>query len=141
MTLCLSQIEQQLQVSAPAQEGDGWTFKLGIEIRSESNQREHWRMRHNRVKLQRATVGQALWARELLLKRERPQLPLTVRFTRLAARKLDSDNLVGGFKACRDEVASWLGVNDNDPRVTWEYQQAKGKGFAARIEIVETKDA
>lgn len=117
----------------------GWTLTMSLRIQSEANMREHWTTKAKRVKTQRSVVGHALWFRELVLKRPRPELPVRVRFTRLAARMLDSDNLCGGFKACRDEVASWLGVNDNDPRVTWEYGQAKGKGYACRIEIVETR--
>ena len=133
-TLCLSQIEQQLRTKVVELE-PGWNLSIALRIHSEANQREHWATKAKRVKMKRGVVGHALWFRELILKRPRPELPVTVIFTRLAARRLDDDNLCGGFKACRDEVASWLGVNDNDPRVTWRYAQERGKGFACRIEI------
>src|ERR1043165_6882058 len=103
--LCLSQIEQQLRVSAHDQGGEGWTITLPIKIEGEKNLREHWAKKAARVKKQRQTVGQALWARELLLKRDRPKPPIVVRLTRMAARKLDDDNLARGFSAVRDEIA------------------------------------
>lgn len=54
-------------------------------------------------------------------------LPARVRLTRVSAGTLDDDNLRGALKGVRDGVADRLGVKDNDPRVTWEYGQAKGK--------------
>ena len=49
--------------------------------------------------------------------------PLLVTLTRESAGILDDDNLRGAIKAIRDGVADWLGVPDNDPRVTWAYAQ------------------
>ena len=42
-------------------------------------------------------------------------------------------NLAGGFKAVRDQVASWLGVDDADPRVTWVYAQDRAKHYEVII--------
>ena len=66
-----------------------------------------------------------------------PDPPLTVTMTRIAPRELDSDNLAISFKHVRDGIADWLGVNDNDKRVTWKYAQERGapKHYAARVEI------
>lgn len=80
--------------------------------------------------------------------------PYTVRFTRLAPRRLDSDNLIMAFKKIRDELSDSLnpdnlhyyvdkkgkvkqlkGRNDDDPEVTWEYAQETSKSYAIRIEI------
>jgi len=33
-----------------------------------------------------------------------------------SGRKIDSDNLAGGFKAVRDQVAKWCGRDDKCPR-------------------------
>lgn len=33
-------------------------------------------------------------------------------------------------------VAAWLGVDDADPRVTWQYGQRRGE-YGVRIEIKE----
>lgn len=64
-------------------------------------------------------------------------LPCVVTLTRIAPRKIDDDNNVGGFKSVRDGVADWLLVADNDPRVEWRYAQERGepKQYACRIDI------
>lgn len=56
-------------------------------------------------------------------------LPCVVRLTRLSPGTLDDDNLRGALKAVRDGVADRLGVDDRDPRVTWEYAQERFKGL------------
>lgn len=50
-------------------------------------------------------------------------LPATITLTRVAPRRLDSDNLAGSFKAVQDEVAALMGIDDGDPRITWVYAQ------------------
>lgn len=39
------------------------------------------------------------------------------------------------------KIADWLGVNDNDKRITWKYEQERGKPkeYAARIEVQAMK--
>jgi len=139
--LCLTQIEQQLRVTAPQlSAGEGWDITIpGLHIKNGCNLREHWAARAKRVKRERFLVGQALWARELLMRRQRPGLPCVVTITRVAPRMLDSDNAVAGCKGVRDEIAAWLGINDNDPRVTWQYAQEKSKLYACNIQIEEAK--
>jgi hypothetical protein len=36
-------------------------------------------------------------------------------------------------------VADWLGMNDNDPSITWEYCQERGmpKKYMIRIAVIE----
>ncbi len=48
---------------------------------------------------------------------------LTITFTRFAARALDYDNLLRGFKAIRDAAADAFGVRDDDPRLVFVYEQ------------------
>lgn len=62
---------------------------------------------------------------------------VTVTLTRYSAGTLDDDNLRGSLKAIRDGVADWLGVPDNDPRVTWAYAQrtVDPKKFAVEVEV------
>lgn len=50
---------------------------------------------------------------------------LTITLTRLGPVPLDSDNLAYSFKAVRDAIAKWLGIDDNDQRLTWDYRQEK----------------
>jgi hypothetical protein len=150
--LCLSQLEQQLRVSAHDQGGEGWTLTLPIQVKNGCNLREHPMARHRRVLKEHKIVAQALWARELLNKRHRPSFPpYVVTMTRIAARKLDDDNMVAGFKGVRDAVAKWLGVNDGDTsKVRWVYapeekpprnddattlRTGKRSAYACRIQI------
>lgn len=62
--------------------------------------------------------------------------PIRVTFTRLGTKKLDDDNLTGAFKAVRDVMAEWLGVDDGDTsRVRWVYKQRASFVAGIRIEI------
>lgn len=105
------------------------TFALNCQVKSEANQRGHWAVKHRRFKAQ-AEILAIVWRASIhgsLL------LPLRVTFTHLG-RRMDSDNLAGAFKACRDQAAKLLGVDDGDPRVEWRYEQASGKGVLVKIE-------
>jgi hypothetical protein len=74
----------------------------------------------------------------MLASTPKPALPCTIKITRIAPRALDDDNLAGSQKHVRDGIADWLGVNDRDPRVKYEYAQRKGKKqeYAVQIEIM-----
>jgi hypothetical protein len=61
-----------------------------------------------------------------------------IRLTRVTAPRgkiLDDDNLRGCLKAVRDGVADWLGINDNDPRVSWHYAQRNGTAWGVEVEV------
>jgi hypothetical protein len=81
------------------------------------NSREHPMRRARRVKRERLVVAWALQAARI----PHDLAPCTVRFTRHGTRRMDDDNLIGAFKAVRDEVARWLGVDDGGEEVTWDY--------------------
>ena len=109
-----------------------------IKIESVSNKREHWSKSHSRA------VKQAFAVRLMLKSKiKEVPLPVVVTLTRIAPRKLDFDNLVGGgFKKIRDTVADLLipglrpGQADGDPRITWCYAQEKAsKTYACKIRI------
>ena len=53
-------------------------------------------------------------------------LPVIVRLTRIGQKRLDDDNLRMALKAVRDCVAAWLGVDDANPLIRWEYGQRAG---------------
>lgn len=62
-----------------------------------------------------------------------------IRVTLIAFRRRlqDSDNSIAGMKPLRDEIARWLGLDDADSCVTWEYgqHQTRGcEGVAVRVE-------
>jgi hypothetical protein len=107
---------------------------LPIKAESVANLREGWRKKAARTKLHRTTAWAMLRAAD-----KEPRLlgPVTVTLTRIAPRPLDGDNNQSALKAARDGVADWLGVPDNDPRITWVYAQSKGapKTYAVRVEV------
>jgi hypothetical protein len=64
--------------------------------------------------------------------------PATIVLTRVAPRALDGDNLQSGFKAVRDGVADWLGVDDGHQLLDWQYRQRSGevKQYKVEIEVI-----
>ena len=66
-----------------------------------------------------------------------------VRLISISVQKPDDDNLAGALKHYRDAVAFWLGIPDDDQRVTyvckWERYKGKGKR-GVRIEFVRFID-
>lgn len=107
--------------------------RLPLQIISEANSRDHWRKSSARKKEHRAI------ARAVLQQHARPMHEGAVKIllTRIGPRTLDDDNLASGFKACRDGVADWLGIDDGSPRLAWSYTQAKGavKEYAAIVAV------
>ena len=101
------------------------TVRLSLRIRSEANSREHWRKKAARAKEHRFQAAYAL--RKANRWGEPVTAPAIITLTRIAPRKLDSDNLAGGFKAARDGIADWLNIDDGDERLTWVYAQRRGK--------------
>ena len=104
---------------------------LPIKVISEANSRDHWRKSAARKATHRGT------ARNLLQRHPRPATdgPVTITLTRIAPRTLDDDNLASGFKAARDGVADWLGIDDGSSRLAWRYGQRKGLAgqYAAEV--------
>ncbi len=113
---------------------NNFSLTLPIKTVSEANSHAHWRGRARRAKLQRFHVWSAVSA---YLGRW-PKGKLTIRLTRIAPRKLDSDNAVGALKHVRDGVADAIGRNDGDETLTWVYAQERGEPqeYAVRIEIL-----
>lgn len=78
-----------------------------------------------------------------LLRVPKPALPCVIEMTRLSPGKLDSDGLQSACKAVRDAAAHWMGVDDADDRITWEYAQgrcARGTmGLELRIQRAPAK--
>lgn len=87
-----------------------------------------------RIKRLRDQIG---WNLLSQLGLSRPRLPVVVTVTRISPRTLDNhDNARGACKPAVDEIAAYLGLrSDADPRVTWEYRQQQGRGFALVVEI------
>lgn len=107
-------------------------IKIPLRTGNGQNNREHFRVAAKRAKAEREAV---LWA---LKPSVLPSMPCTVLLTRVApSNGLDQhDNLRGALKHCVDAIADWFGIKDNDPRMTWEYAQARGP-WAVQIEVTK----
>lgn len=72
-----------------------------------------------------------------------PSRRIRVTLTRIAPRALDDDNLAYAFKGVRDSIAKCLGVDDRDPRVSWDYAQSRRapKEYAIAIVIIDRAEA
>ena len=98
---------------------------LPIRTRSEANLREHWARRARRAREQRLVARTLVGAKVSNLSGF--SCVITVTLTRIAPRRLDSDNLARSFKAVRDGVADALGIDDGSSRIKWCYAQRKGR--------------
>jgi hypothetical protein len=104
-------------------------FTIPIRTVSALNAREHFRVRAKRVKAEREATA---W----VLPNVRLQLPVKVHMTRVGPTAgLDSDNLPGSMKGCRDEIAKWLGIDDRDARVEWSYSQRRDTQWGVEVRI------
>jgi len=118
-------------------------FILPTKVVSELNKagHEHWARTANRRK-QHRFMGKVMTAGQIKPKWDGQ--PITVTFTRLigkGGRKFDSgDNLNSSCKSIRDGVADGLEINDNDPRITWKYEQVKDVMHGVRVTFTDTKE-
>lgn len=107
-----------------------------IRIVSEMNARDHWRKRHARFKQQKLAVFYVLHPfRDELKAMAESGERIRVTLTKIGRMRFDTDNLAAGFKSCRDQVASLLGIDDGSERITWIYQQRGSAQYAAEIAI------
>lgn len=112
-------------------------FTIPIPIRTTTglNSREHWHVKAKRVQRERQAT------RWFWMKAKPPPaffLPLRITLIRVSpGNKADLDNVVGGLKGVRDQIAEQLGFDDGDDRITWRYDQKKGPwGVIVAIEEV-----
>jgi hypothetical protein len=104
----------------------------GLATKSEANVGGKNSTKFSRKKHQRDTVLSCL---PLAVSAPHFRVPTRVRLIRVGSRRLDSDNLQSAFKAIRDAVASWLGVDDGDyARVRWSYSQRPG--YVSGVKII-----
>lgn len=100
-----------------------------LELVSVANKREHWSKRAERASahrlIARARLTQVLAAHGLNARIMFDRGGVCIQLVRCAPRELDDDNLRSAFKAFRDGIADALGVDDRDPRITWQYAQEK----------------
>lgn len=138
------------------------TIRVPLRLESEANARGHWSGKARRAKDARQAVTAAFVdagarvAVEIVQPKKLgskvrtrsrwiplmagtwltpPALPLVVFLARIAPRELDGDNLQRSMKAVRDQVAELLAIDDADPRVTWRYEQRRGRVKEYAVEI------
>jgi len=124
-------IDAMVAEAVPMRENPQLAFTMPVKLVSEANQREHWRTKHNRKKKQQAALQDTLVGSGAVA------LPCVVRLIRIGPRRLDSDNLAGSMKHVQDEMARYIGVDDGDERIKWEYAQVPvGKRvYQVRVEV------
>ena len=112
---------------------------LPIKTVSELNQREHWREKHKRHKIQKMQVKMRFREFNGLL-----APPLHIIIIRCMPRMLDSDNLPGALKCVRDALADCIipglqAGRADDPKygLTFEVKQEKAKQKGVKIQIYE----
>ena len=103
---------------------------VDMKVVSVANMRMHWAVKARLTKDHRKKAYNALCAVAAP-----PTPPCTVVLTRVAPRALDGDNLQSAFKAVRDGVADWFGVDDGDQRLDWQYCQRSAGVKVYRVEI------
>lgn len=101
------------------------TLTLACRVVSEANRRDHWSVQRRRSEMQAAALHKALEGAGLT--HHKPPLPLSVTWTRIGRQTLDDDNLARAFKSLRDRLADWIGIDDGDDRLTWNYEQRAGE--------------
>lgn len=128
------------------------TTTIDVALGRGQNMREHYAVRAKRVKAEREATWVALC--DALPKADAglridalsygPDIGARITLHRPWARvPLDSDNLSGAFKGVRDEVASFLGVDDKSERLHWIYTQSKqpkGTLPTVTIEVMPVQD-
>lgn len=110
--------------------------RMNMKIVSVANMRLHWAIKAKLAKDQRTRTRMSLAA--VAQSSGAEILPVTVVLTRVAPRRLDGDNLQSGFKAVRDGVADWLGVDDGNGLIDWQYAQRSGRPgeYAVEVEVI-----
>lgn len=111
---------------------------VGIRTVSEANSREHWAPKAKRAQTQR---DQLHYAWKMAIQGAFPlNAPFTVTLTRIGPKKLDDDNNCRALKACRDQIAAELKIDDGSDLIEWRYAQEPGsREYRVCIEITEKR--
>lgn len=95
--------------------------------------------REHRFETGRRTTQEKKLVGYYLLTKPRQQSPATITMTRIysgRAKPMDGDGLSAAFKATRDAIAAWIGVDDAESHgLTWIPKQERGASNGVRIEI------
>lgn len=119
---------------------------IGIRLQSQGRWSNNWRAAAGRSQQLRKRVMSALYlvAVQDVTHHLGGVFPKRIAFTRLAPRKLDTDNCVAVFKPARDQVCCWLaGRNDYRARADdgvrsgyeFSYYQQAQKLYGLQVEL------
>ena len=116
------------------------TWIVGLEVKSESNERGHWSRHHGRKAGQQRTVSEALGKHLRVLADyaeafHRGDL-LTIKLTRLGGRRMDRSNLANAFKGVEDTIALIIGANDGAGNWRCEFDQEPNVRVGIKIELL-----
>lgn len=111
-----------------------FTATIPVQVVSEANQREHWRVRHKRKKAQQDVTMLVLQSKFPDGLHIRPiQLVNLTRIIATRGKSMDMDNLAGSFKHVIDALAVWL--HRDDRHLKFAFTQRRGITSAVEIEI------
>ena len=109
-------------------------FEIPIRTVSEMNQREHWKARYRRKKVQQKIT-------QLFLPKKTPTGVHRISLTRVAPRAFDPDNLAASFKNIIDTICDWLkpglapGQSDRGLAVTFHQRKGKPKEYKVIVHL------
>lgn len=96
---------------------------------------EHWSSRYKRNEFNHRLIKSYFFGPGM----SRPTLPCKIVLERSCVRFFDNDNYIFSCKGIKDSLAALIqgkkrGQDDDNPQISWEYRQVKGKPNM-RIEI------
>ena len=114
-----------------------WTISAPIKTTNPLNGAHgHWTVKAKERKAQRQNIRlvlQSAYPRQTY----RVIFPVEIHLVRVApSNGLDDDSLPASFKAVRDGITDWLGLDDDrTPDIRWTYDQRRGPRGAYSVEV------
>lgn len=120
-----------------------WIVFVGVRVQSEANLRQHYMERYRRSRKQKECTMIAL-IRDMGARGKNWEGCYKIQPIRIKGhgqRDFDSDNIWISFKAVRDAVAEYLGINDGSSRLEFLHPiQRKPKNLESPGVIVEIEE-
>lgn len=111
------------------------TTTIDVQLISKANAREHRRVRDQRIIKERDATVSALWLENAMCHVKHDEGARVTLLRPYHETPLDDDNIRAAFKAVRDAVAEFLGVDDGSSQMHFIYQQTK----AVHIGVKQSK--
>lgn len=101
-----------------------------------TNSREHWAVRHKRLKAQKLAAKALVLQWRQKFKLDEIKGFFLVWLVRTGPQKIDSDSIGTTFKGVQDGLAEGIGIDDGDGRWTWRYGQKKSSQTGVLITLL-----